>query len=294
MPERYIDGIHRAEKKGRIRYHECVFPGHADFWSHLPQKDMEAGQPGGIWKYNSRPLHPLLVKLLEGADVPAGWRAMELGMGMGAAAATLYRMLARAKIHAVGLTPVNPYLLPVDDFHQRRVQFVTDHPVMGYCGTKEFTPLPPDILLHAQRRNLCTLFEKSKKPFMKRQYIGYFQTMRREQFPRTGYHLIDDCAGVLMHAVDSFAPAETVELQRTRVCALVYALLRETGTLFLSNHGYKVHVHSSMRKGDQLRVVRPEYETDDPSEQLFVLTKPGSPFNPALGRLEAEGLARQM
>lgn len=294
MVRSYVDGIHRAEKKGLITYHNCAFPGPPDHWSHLSPKDTLSYRPGGAWKYNSRPLHPLLVKLLESADIPAEWRAMELGMGMGAAAATLYRMLARAKIHAVGLTPVNPYLVPVDDFHQRRVQFVTDHPVMGYCGTKEFTPLPLDLLLRAQRRNLCTLFEKSKKPFIRRQYIGYFQTMLREQFPPKGYHLIDDCAGVLMHAVDFQAPAETVELQRAHVCALAYSLLRENGTLFLSNHGYEVHVHSAMRKGDTLRVLRPEYETDDPAEQLFALTKPGSPFNPVLDRLEAEGLARQV
>ncbi|MCC8939095.1 hypothetical protein H8A99_22110 [Bradyrhizobium sp. Arg68] len=202
----YEQGIRRAEQDGLIHYRrdngggECPI---SDDYSHIRH---DGGAP--LLKYtNARPLSAIAGRILELYHDHADVRILELGPGAGVACATASRLLPRAIIDTVSLTPLNPYLrFRRDDVYDHITEQIADE----QC--------------------LSRLYGSCRSPFVRDQYIGRFprEISLREQT----YHFIYENHGAIFHNLLANEDGDPTEVARTSISSAL-SLLRRDGTMVI-------------------------------------------------------------
>jgi hypothetical protein len=220
-PERnnYLQGIRRAEQDGLIAY-ACGIHDESvrraslsDEYSHIVDGDGEALS----LKYtNTRPLSFVARQLLSLYRNHMDVRFLELGPGAGVACAAVNRLLPRAAIDTVSLTPLNPYLrFRRDDLYE--------------CIGES----------RSQQEDLSYFFDACSPPFVRYQYIGQFPS--DVSLPKESYHFIYENYGAIFY---NFHPNENnkpMEFARASISSAL-SLLRRDGTILImaSDGSYRI------------------------------------------------------
>jgi hypothetical protein len=220
-PERsnYLQGIRRAEQDGLVAYARSAYDKPvrrtrlSDEYSHI--RDGSAG-PLSLKHTNTRPLSFVARQLLNLYRNHSDVRFLELGPGAGVACAAVNRLLPRATIDTVSLTPFNPYLrFRWDDLPER---------VAESC---------------LQESSLSHLFDARPLPFVRNQYIGRFPS---EISPsKESYHFIYEHYGAIFYSFHPNDGDKPMELSRASISSAL-SLLRRDGTMLImaSDGSYRV------------------------------------------------------
>jgi hypothetical protein len=220
-PERsnYLQGIRRAEQDGLIAYShslrdESVRRAHlSDEYSHIGDGH---GEPLSLKYTNTRPLSFVARQLLGLYRSDSDIRFLELGPGAGVACAAVNRLLPRAAIDTVSLTPLNPYLrFRRDDLYE--------------CIAES----------RAQQEGLSYFFDACSLPFVRYQYIGQFPS--DVSLPKESYHFIYENYGAIFYNFHSNENDKPMEFARTSISSAL-SLLRRDGTMLImaSDGSYRI------------------------------------------------------
>lgn len=226
MIEKYIHGVERAHREGHIVFQDSELAplGPSDEYAHLAEKG------GGMNGFNTRPLPGVTSDAISfvasrGQEV----RVLELGHGAGTAIASVRRQHRNALIHTIGLTPVNPYWMPVggrEDAVNGKLQ-VEDGMLDAYTWN-------PDQLMQRQRQGNVHMFDECERPFIDRQVVGFLEKTTRMDFDSNGYRVVAEHSGALRYATHPNTFEAVPLKEKLRVCQLVYDLLSPDG-VFVTN-----------------------------------------------------------
>jgi hypothetical protein len=205
-PGWYLDGVRRAEQDGLIAYtcEDADKLSASDHYRHIAHGEGAAV----LLKYtNTRPLSLVARQLLGLYGDEPGARLLELGPGAGVACATMNRLLPRAKIDTVSLTPLNPYVRFNSDCVYDRIE----EPFLD-------------------ERLSLSFYAASGLPFVHNQYIGKFPD--EIGLPNQNYHFIYENYGPLYYNFQPNENDEPMALARTAMAA-ARSLLRADGTMLI-------------------------------------------------------------
>jgi hypothetical protein len=199
----YLQGIRRAEQDGLITYShslrdESVTRARlSDEYSHIGDGD---GEPLSLKYTNTRPLPFVARHLLSLYRNHMDVRFLELGPGAGVACAAVNRLLPRAAIDTVSLTPLNPYLrFRRDDLYE--------------CIAES----------RSQQEGLSYFFDACSPPFVRCQYIGQFPS--DVSLPRECYHFIYENYGAIFYNFHPNKNDKPMEFARASISSAL-SLLR--------------------------------------------------------------------
>lgn len=203
----YMQGIQQAEQNGLIHYaykKAASWFVDSDDYGHICRDD---GTPLLLKYTNTRPLSFIARQILTLYRNNADVRFLELGPGAGVACATVDRLLHRARIDTISLTPLNPYL-------RFRWDDVYDH------------------LAEPNSREKCFLrfYSSCRTPFVQKQYIGQFP--REVSLPKESDHFIYENHGAIFYNFHPHRNSDMTELSAVSIFAAL-SLLRRDGTMLI-------------------------------------------------------------